>query len=57
MITYFCDNPKCKNHINIRRVSLVKQIRHKYNNNNYFCEACHNVIEMKRKLQNQKHIY
>ena len=46
MITYFCNNPMCINHINIRKVSAVKRFRHRYGDNQYLCGTCYNAVRV-----------
>lgn len=54
--TYFCSNPQCEYHVDIRKLLAVKSFRHKHRDNFYLCDTCHNAVELEKKLQNQRRI-
>ena len=56
MKTYFCNNPLCKNHVDIRKIFDIKEFRHKYRNDVFLCDSCHNAVKMAEQILTQKKI-
>ena len=58
MKTYFCSNPLCKKHVDIREVSHIKNFRHRhgYDKPIFLCETCHNAVKMEEQLLTQRKI-
>lgn len=51
MITYFCNNPLCINHIDIRKIADVKRFRHRYGNEQYLCITCYKAAKVEETRQ------